>query len=124
MITRLNDYANEKLRKDLTRGLPQSIYNSVWEENAHFLRDRTLYDISYFDFIFNIIHLGNFPNCFDYSEDFNLMGEGIFYFIIFYYFLFFYYLSFYCLFFFIIIYFIIYCLLIFIIISFIKLFSF
>ena len=35
-------------------GVPVSLYNQVWNENGTFLRDRLLFDRTYFDFLYSL----------------------------------------------------------------------
>lgn len=56
---------------DFIYGLPIHLYNLVLEENAKFLRDRQLFDHSYFEFMLNFSKLCNFSNSLSaYSVDF------------------------------------------------------
>ena len=56
--------AEEQGSKDsavpLLHGIPVPMYKTVWEENAQFLRDRQLFDSTYFDFMFNFCKLFQF----------------------------------------------------------------
>lgn len=52
-ITQLADLANKK-GFELIQGIPAKIYRAVWEQNAEFLRDRQLFDSTYFDFMLKV----------------------------------------------------------------------
>jgi hypothetical protein len=56
-------------RADLINGIPAAIYRSVWEENSSFLRDRKLFDPTYFEFMLNFSKLANFAAVPQYDVD-------------------------------------------------------
>ena len=68
LTTQLKELAIENKRETIN-GLPIQIYNRVWSENAEFLKDRALFDPSYFDFMLNISKLISFQPVLDYSLD-------------------------------------------------------
>jgi hypothetical protein len=56
-------------KREAVNGTPSHIYNKVWAENGEFLKDRALFDPSYFDFMLNISKLVTFQPVYDYSID-------------------------------------------------------
>lgn len=51
------------------RGISNETYKKIWDENSTFLRDRQLFDPSYFDFMRNIHQLHVFNPVLDYPDD-------------------------------------------------------
>eukprot|EP01124_Arcella_intermedia_P026994 TRINITY_DN5198_c0_g1_i1.p1 TRINITY_DN5198_c0_g1~~TRINITY_DN5198_c0_g1_i1.p1 ORF type:complete len:2650 (-),score=519.31 TRINITY_DN5198_c0_g1_i1:70-6840(-) len=48
--------------KRLINGVPAELYNEVWQQNADFLRDRTFFDPSYFDFMLSVSRILESPH--------------------------------------------------------------